>query len=301
MKTERLFEITFILLERKFVTAAELASRFEVSVRTIYRDLDVLSACGIPIYTLQGKQGGIYLMEQYALNRTLLTDTEQSQIVMALQSLKATGQEDVAEPLSKLKGIFQKSIDDWIEIDFSSWRNNDTEKELFSVIRESIQKSKTMTFYYVNTKGEGSKRTVEPYKLVFKGQSWYLFAYCRIKADYRFFKLSRIEQPQSDGEPFERKNMRDTVQKNYQESNEEQFHVKLKISIEAGYRVLDELREQITETKDDSYIVEYDFNGNREWLLQYFLGFGDKLEILEPPELRQSYAKLLDKMIMINK
>lgn len=299
MKTERLFEITFVLLEKRSVTAKELAERFGVSVRTIYRDLDILSACGIPIYTEQGRHGGIYLMEQYSLNKTLLTDTEQSQVVMALQSIKATGQEDVAAPLSKLKGIFQKEFDDWIEIDFSSWGSSEGEKELFSMIRESIRRSVSLHFTYVNTRGESAARSVDPYKLVFKGQSWYLFAYCNLKKDFRFFKLSRIEQPHMEEASFSKRILPVFKGTDYERQVHQSVKVKLKIDAAIGYRVLDEFRNDILETTETYYIVEKQIN-DRNWLLTYLLGFGDQMEVLEPTEVRKAYTELLKKMLTKN-
>ena len=298
MKTERLFKITFIILEKKTVTAAELAERFHVSVRTIYRDLDILSACGVPIYTQSGRNGGICMMEQYTLNKTFLTDEEQSQIVMALQSFKATGQEDVAAPLSKLQGIFQKNFDDWIEIDFSSWGNSDEDKRLFSLIRESIRQSKALQIEYVNTKGESSLRTVEPYKLVFKGQSWYLFAYCRLKKDFRFFKLSRIAQPQLCGDTFVKKGRQQFENKDsYKDAykGRKLSTVRFKADVAAGYRVLDEFRGSIKETTKDGYIIETELEDG-PWLVRYLLGFGDAIQIIEPLELKQRYLDLLEKM-----
>lgn len=144
MKIDRLFEITFILIDRKSITAKELAEMFCVSVRTIYRDMDILSACGVPVYTEKGRNGGIHIMEEYSINKALFTDREQSQIVMALQSINALGQSDVSTTLSKMKGIFKKDFDDWIEIDFSSWSNSDKDKMVFSIIREGIIESKVI-------------------------------------------------------------------------------------------------------------------------------------------------------------
>ncbi|NLG04336.1 MAG: YafY family transcriptional regulator, partial [Clostridia bacterium] len=204
MKTERLLEIIFILLEKKVVTAKELADRFQVSQRTIYRDLIALSASGIPVYTEQGRNGGIHLIEEYALNKTLLTDTEQSQIVMALQSMRAIGQDDMSTSLSKVKGIFQRDFDDWIEIDFSGWSYSNIEQQMFQIIKESILHAQVLEFEYSSLKGETITREVEPYKLVFKGRNWYLSAFCLHKKEFRFFKLIRMRNPRIKQEKVDR-------------------------------------------------------------------------------------------------
>ena len=118
MKTDRLFQILYILLEKQTVTAPELAEKLEVSVRTIYRDVDTLSASGIPVYTLQGKNGGISLMPGYTFDKSLLSDKEQEEVLFALQGMKAAGQE-VSPLLNKLGTAFKKANRNWIEIDFS--------------------------------------------------------------------------------------------------------------------------------------------------------------------------------------
>lgn len=287
MKIDRLFKITFILIERKSVTAQELAKEFGISVRTIYRDIDILSTCGIPVYTEKGRNGGIYIMEQYLLNKTLLTDDEQAQIVMSLQSIKATGQKDVSTALSKLKGIFQKNFEDWIEIDFSSWNNSDKDKKVFSTIREGILHGTSISFTYYNGKGEKSERIVEPYKLIFKGQSWYLFAYCKDKKDFRFFKLSRMENLNMNSLQFI-KQKTDAIINNYDDNCGENIKLKLKIDNNMAFRVLDEFKNNIIEAGNDGYIVEFETQNNK-WIFSYLLSFGDAVEILEPEEIRKKY------------
>ncbi len=124
MQINRFFEIVYILLEKKSVTAQELAERFEVSTRTIYRDIELLSGAGIPIYTVQGKGGGISLLDNFVLDKAIITEEEQEQILLALSSLSETQQKDVGNIFSKLCGLFNKSGTDWIEIDFGYWNNN---------------------------------------------------------------------------------------------------------------------------------------------------------------------------------
>lgn len=295
MKIDRLFEITFLLLDKKSVTAQALADKFQVSVRTIYRDIDILSSCGIPIYTEQGRNGGIHMMEQYALNKTLLTDNEQSQIIMALQSMKATGQEEAEAALSKLRGIFQKNIDNWIEIDFSSWGNSEKDRERFAIIKKGILDSIALSFQYFSGKGEQSNRVVEPYKLFFKGQSWYLYAYCKEREDFRFFKLSRIENLNFVSDSFCKRQ----VPMSYDEYREEQCELtklQLKIDNNMAFRIQDELRDCIVERHEDYCILEVPMKNKKEMLL-YLLSFADAVEILAPKKIREEYIVLLHKIM----
>ena len=186
MKINRLFEIIYLLLEKRTITAKELAAHFEVSVRTIYRDIDILASASIPIYFQRGKHGGIKLMDNYIMNKSLLSQKEQNEILYALQSLNTTNYFKNDKTLSKLSAIFNQKADDWIKIDFSRY-NNDDDNTLFEKLKEAILTKQTVKFDYFNTKGKHSERTADPLTLWFKEKAWYLFAYCHKKNDIRQF------------------------------------------------------------------------------------------------------------------
>ena len=128
MQISRLFEIVYILMNKKNTTAKELSEHFEVSQRTIYRDIDTLSQAGIPIYTNKGKGGGIGLMEHFVLNKSVLSEQEQNDILSALQGFKVTSYSDTNQVLSKLNSLFGSKNTDWIEVDFSYWNSKEEDK-----------------------------------------------------------------------------------------------------------------------------------------------------------------------------
>jgi predicted DNA-binding transcriptional regulator YafY len=202
MQINRLFEIVYILMNKKSTTTKELSEHFEVSQRTIYRDIETLCQAGIPIYTTKGKGGGIGLLEHFILNKSLLSDQEQSDILSALQGLKATSYADTDKVLSKLNSMFGNKGQDWIEVDFSYWNSNEEDKQKFGQLKDAILSHRIIQFDYYNSYGQESHRTLEPGKLVFKGQAWYLYGYCRDKKDERFFKISRIKSLQIDNVTF---------------------------------------------------------------------------------------------------
>ena len=136
----RLFEIVYILMQKKKVTAKELADRFEVSTRTIYRDIETLSGANIPIYASKGKDGGIGLLDEYVLNKTILSEEEQNQILFALQGMKKVKGQDEKDILEKLSILFNKKINDWIKIDFSNWGN--IQEERFDIHIHLLQEQK---------------------------------------------------------------------------------------------------------------------------------------------------------------
>ena len=192
MKENRYFQMVYLLLEKGSMTAPELADYFEVSVRTIYRDIDILSSAGIPVYATRGKGGGISIQDNFVLKKSILSEQEQTQILMALQGIRIVEDEYTRTLLSKLSSVFQKQNVNWLEIDFSSWTKSGAGKDNFQKLQSAIFKSKIVAFHYYSGKGEVIKRVVEPLKLVFKSTDWYLYGYCSTRNDFRFFKLTRI-------------------------------------------------------------------------------------------------------------
>ena len=201
MQIHRLFEIVYLLLDTPNITARQLAERFEVSERTIYRDVDVLSGAGIPVYAAKGKGGGIRLLPDYVLDKSLLNENEQEAILLGLKSLAATGGEDPAVT-DKLARLFHKAEASWIEVDFSSWGRDPAEKEAFDILKAAILTARLVHLTYYNAAGEQSERVIEPVRLHFKGGRWYLQAYCRTRQAWRTFRLSRIGRAERLEESF---------------------------------------------------------------------------------------------------
>ena len=179
MQIDRLFEIVHILLNQKITTTRELAERFGVTKRTILRDINTLSLAGIPITT-------------YKLDKTYLSDNEREQILLGLQTLLPTRQINSEDIINKLSSFFDVDKSSWIEVDYSSWAHPTVDKDKFEKLKNATIYSHSIRFIYSNGNGLTRERTVNPLKLVFKNNSWYLSAYCLSKNDYRFFKLSRI-------------------------------------------------------------------------------------------------------------
>jgi predicted DNA-binding transcriptional regulator YafY len=260
MKISRLFEIVYILIAKKNVTSEELAKHFEVSVRTIYRDINTLCEAGIPIYSKQGKNGGISIVESYILDKTLLSNKEQNEILIGLQSLGAIKYPEVENIVSKISTVFNKQDEKWIDIDFSNWGSSEEEKGIFSILKSSILDRKLIEFSYYNSKGEVEKRIVEPMQLIFKGRNWYLYGFCRNKSDYRIFKIYRMREIEILSESFERKD------KNYKIENNNNYNetcISIKISKKIAYRVYDEFAPNQIEKQDENYFGNVNCNGPR--------------------------------------
>lgn len=253
MQTNRLFEMVYLLLERKTMTAKELAQRFEVSTRTIYRDVEVLSSANIPIYCSKGKGGGIHLLENFVLDKSILSETEQNQILFALQSLEKLKASDEHQTLDKMHRIFKKQSKDWIQIDFSSWGTSKEKDTTFAIIKEAILNCQVITFTYYNTYGQQKQRTVEPLQIWFKDKAWYLKAYCREKQDYRIFKIARMKHITKQEETFER-----TLPKQPEKSWEiKTVLLKLQIDKKMAYRIYDEFEESQIQVLENGNFLYY--------------------------------------------
>lgn len=286
MQINRLFEIVYILLDKKAVTAKELSEHFEVSMRTIYRDVDTLSAAGIPIYTNKGKGGGISLIDEFVLNKAMLSKQEQNEILMSLQSLNAAKFPDIEPILNKLSALFKKQGVNWIDVDFSHWGSNDSEREKFNLLKRAILNGNVVTFDYFSSYGEKTGRTVEPVKLLFKGQSWYIYGFCRAKSDFRIFRITRIKNINLLKETFKR-DIPSDVWGNTKVYNNITVKLVLKIEGRMNYRVYDEFDEaSILKNADGSFIVTAAFPED-EWVYGYVLSFGNYAEVLEPQHIRE--------------
>lgn len=295
MEQSRLFKIVYHLLEKGKSTAPELAEKFEVSIRTIYRDLDAISAAGIPIYATQGKGGGIFIMQDFVLNKSILSEQEKEQILMALQGISVTEHNQTDELLMKLGGLFQSKVTNWIEVDFSEWYKNTPNYDVFNLIKNAIFNQYIITFSYFAREGNYSNRTVEPIKLIFKNKDWYLYGFCLLRNDFRFFKLTRIKELEISSDTFKRevKNIPEieTVikSKNF-------IHAKLKFSPKVAFRVYDEFTDNVSKDNQGNLYVNIDLPDN-ETLFSYILSFGDNVEILEPDYLRESMKEKLALML----
>ena len=293
MRESRLFRIVYYLLQNGKATAPELAQKFEVSIRTIYRDIDSISNAGIPIYATQGKGGGISILNDYTLDKSLFSEQEQEQMLTALQGMVATTEENSNELLTKLSGLFQINSTNWIEVDFSDWAHRTPQQDTFNIIKEAIFQKRVISFCYFSGKGNTEKRNVRPIRLVFKSKSWYLYSFCLLRNDYRFFKLTRIKELEMLSETFTQDFTPTKIEKQIQVENT--VAVKLKFDRQAAFRVYDEFTDSITEDSQGNLYVQIDLPDN-EVLYSYVMSFSDSVEVIEPQSIREQMKKRLQKM-----
>lgn len=289
MSVNRQFQMLYLLLERGQMTAGELAHALEVSTRTVLRDVDSLSAAGIPIYTTQGSRGGVALMEGYILDRTVFTEDEQHQLLTALQSMPGG---EGAAALAKLTALFRRDEVDWLQVDLTRWGASQWDNQQFLLLKKAVLEHRVLRFSYASSYGELRQRRVRPARLVYKGQAWYLQAYDLDREAYRTFRISRMLSPELTGEVFHQRLTPPNIEMEDEIPPLLRVEASLRFSSALAYRVYDEFDQAHVAPQDDgSLVVEAVFPAD-EWLYGYLLSFGAGVEVLSPPALREKLAAL---------
>lgn len=298
----RLLGIVYILMRREMVTAAQLAERFEVSVRTIYRDVETLSMAGIPVYTRKGKNGGICLMEQFVLDKLLISAEEQQQILAALTGLEETGAQQETETLRKLSDFFRREPVNWVSIDLSDWSGR--RQALFEQLKQAVLEHRVIRFDYFGQSGEVRRRTVEPLQLVFREYTWYLLAFCREKQAERLFKILRMKRVETLEETFRR----EAPAYRWEEKTEASgvwktddgrplVRIELLIDGSEAYRIYDRFEEEeVTVLENGDFRISAVFALD-DWVYGLLLSFGPALRVLGPPEVKEEYRHRVARML----
>ena len=299
MKIDRQLGILSILLQKESVTAPYLSEMFEVSRRTINRDIEDLCKAGIPIVTRQGKDGGISIIDGYKIDKTMLTKGEMQDIVAGLRSLDSVNDTNRYGQLMEKLSIGSSDFfvgNQSVLIDLSSWYKDSLAPKI-EMIRSAIEQHREMMFFYYAPNGE-SQRIIEPYYLIFRWSSWYVWGWCKSRRDYRLFKLNRMDKVHLSENRFSERIAP------FPDLREERIFpggIKVKAVFEADckWRLVEEFgpdcfREQI----DGTLLFQADYT-DKENLITWLLSFRNKVELLEPKaireELRQSILQMKKK------
>lgn len=331
MQESRLFRIVYYLLDKGRATAWELAEKFEVSVRTIYRDIDALSGAGIPVYAEPGRNGGIQLMKGFVLDKAVLSEQEKRDILDAVQSLHAAQNMDGSDMLSKLSALFRVSSGNWLEVDFSRWGGQTDDNEKFELLKSCVVSHRSVRIVYAGTSGEISERVIWPLKLIYKSRAWYVKAFCARRQEERLFKLTRIlewEVVSESAVPYQASGSKDPVagrtilmqeshsagqnlliqepqrvsrNASVQESQSmsraplmQELHsagIKLRFPREMAYRVYDEFAGVEIERQANGDFIVSADMPEDAWLVGFLLSFGTKVDVIEPVYLRAVLAE----------
>ncbi len=289
MKIDRMIGILSILLQSDKVTAPYLAEKFEVSRRTINRDIEDLCKAGIPLVTAQGANGGISIMEGYKIDSTLLTSADMQAILAGLRSLDSvSGTNRYAQLMEKLSAGASALMPggQHILIDLSSWSKSALAPKI-ELLHGAIDCGRCVSFRYFAPKGE-SFRMIEPYYLIFRWANWYVWGFCREREDYRLFKLNRMTELET-GEPFE-KRPAPLPDLSTEKVFPHTYQVKALIAPEFRWRLVEEYGPDcFTVQEDGRLLTSFGFT-NEESILGWILSFRGGAELLEPVEFREKLA-----------
>ena len=282
MKIDRLIGILSILLQQEKVTAPYLAEKFEVTRRTISRDIENLCKAGIPIVTAQGKNGGISIMDGYRFDRTLLTSSDMQAILAGLRSLDSVSGTSRYQLLMDKLSVGNSEVlasNSHILIDLSSWYKSSLAPKI-ELIQSAIDAGKMISFTYYAPGGK-SLRTIEPYCLVFQWASWYVWGYCTARTDFRMFSPRTLPPFQADAETIWPRSIQAEVE----------FAPSMK------WRLVEEYGpESFSVLPGGKLLFQAGFS-DKENLFSWLLSFGDCAELTAPAGLRAEFFALLQKML----
>lgn len=301
MKIDRLVAILVILLGKERVQAKDLAQKFEVSVRTILRDVEAINQAGIPIVTYQGANGGIGIAEGYRLDKSVLTADEMAAILSTLQGIDgAVNTKTHAVLMDKLKNSLTlpqlETLDNKLNrivIDLSPWQDDAATREKLAEIMSAIEKSRLLEFAYNDSAGTRTRRMVEPYSLILKTQNWYLYAWCTLRANFRYFRVSRLADLLTLETPFTPRQVSPQPLPERNVLNQMGAPVELELAfIEELESIVEEFfREGIDSRRDGKIIVKTTLPENRG-VLGLLLSFGAGVEVINPPHIRKKMAEI---------
>lgn len=303
MQIDQLFEFVYILVDKKRVTAKKMSEHFGVSIRTIYRWMEALSVSGIPIYSLKGRGGGIAISDTYTLDKTLLSEEERLAILSSVKALNNLSGNSASltnaniKAAEKLSHLVQ-SDSDWLEVNFAPWSPEGSEvRNLFVILRDSILKKRQISFDYFTGDGRSERRIVHPWKLVFRGQSWYLSGWCTTRKAERFFKLTRMRNLVMTSKNANIvRNITATGPANTPEYSAPLIQIKAKITEEKLSYLMDSFICSEIKAPKNGWVNVTFTAPDTPWLCEILLSFGPQLKITSPARLKNKIAEMAAKI-----
>lgn len=305
MKISRLISIIFLLMEHNKISASKLAELFEVSIRTIYRDLDSLLIAGIPIVTEVGVNGGIKIEDSFKLEKGFFGSDEIISLLLGLESLPLNiAKSDMQTTVAKIKNMIpnnryqqiKKSVNQ-ISIDYTPWFANNMDTYYLDELNSAIKSNNIITIKYIDKNGCESKRQLEPYLLSFKENYWYLQAYCLNKKAFRVFKLTRVSCLIVHDELFEARDYTPDPMNGSNWAYKEVIEVKLKVEPSILNSIIDMFGHSVIQETDNKDIIVNIPLTKDDFGYNIILGFGYQCECIEPIEVRDEIIKRLKKSL----
>ena len=291
MKIERLIGIITTLQQKGKVTAPYLAEKFEVSRRTINRDIEDICRAGIPIVTTQGTNGGISLMEGFALDTTVFTRQELSAVFTGLKTLDSVSFSGSADKLAAKMGAGDTlGLIDCMAIDLASFYKSSLSAKI-ELIKKGISECRCLAFHYYYNKGEADK-LIEPYRIYFMWSDWYVFGYCKQRQDFRLYKLRRLWDLRLSEECYEVREIPDEKLQFGTHMTDDYFVTAI-YDASVKYKLVEEYGPDSFSVMDDGRLYAKWGFSSAEDAVPWFLSLGDKVKVIEPPEMVDKMKTML--------
>lgn len=308
MKIDRLLAITVLLLNRGRVSAKELSERFEVSSKTIYRDMDALSQAGIPIVAYQGISGGFEIMEQFMIDRYWLSIEEMGALVTAVKGINlALEDKETDALLQKVNSLLQKAQsgsmrdkrEEQLIMDMNPWGQRSGIKDVMKLLRKAIEERRRVVIEYISSAGTSQHRIIEPVYLILKSSIWYVQAYCTMRKDFRVFRLSRIQHAELTQETFDpvAVPVLDHYQWDVSWSETSEVALILTFDLAARQRIADMFHpDEVKMLPDGSYQIEVMMKPD-EWFYGMILSFGGLVKVESPDDVAQEVVRRAEQIL----
>ena len=304
MKIDRIISIILTLLQEDRVSSKKLAETYEVSQRTIFRDLETINSAGVPIVTFTGVNGGAEILKEFKIEKGFFNEKDLTHILLGLSSISTISDKELVNTISKIKSFIPKEKTKEVErkstqisVDLKSWNGNKVLYQNLDLIKNAFNEYKLVSFRYVDKDGKLSDRTVEPYQLILKDGIWYLKGFCLEKFDFRTFKILRIKSLVIKEEIFK---PRDFILEDLSGDNWIEKHIfPIKIEIDESIldRILERCDEEAIEKLDNgNYIVDFPFVDD-DYAFDVLLSYGNKCKCLEPQWVKDKYLKKLREIL----
>lgn len=305
MKIDRLISIVMLLLERKKVSAPELAEMFEINLRTVYRDIETINQAGIPIITYRGVNGGFAIMENYKIEKKLFTISDITALLTGLGSIHSIiSSEELLNTMAKIKGLIpaeeMKDIElksNQVTIDHTPWFETKSTKFNFEIIKTSISENRFISFKYFDRVGKKSQRKIEPYRLVLKNSKWYIQGYCTTRMDFRIFAISNISSLELLEETFLPREIDYESLDIYFWPEGKRTTLKLLIDESIKDLMIEACGEENVEFYRNNKFIAYFQVVEDEYMYSSLLRFGDKCVCLEPENVRLEFIRRIKELL----
>ena len=297
MKYQVMLKMLIMLTSKRQVTAKEIADRFEISQRSVYRYVEELNVSGVPVDVVRGRYGGIFIADTYRLPSGYFTRGEYDAVINALEAMGGQINDDnVTSALEKLarrrkEDKRELSVCGNIIVDGGSWADMGSFSEKMRVCEQAVKDSLSLDIDYISRDGEHSRRVIDPHVLIFKQNVWYVYAFCHSRQEFRTFKIGRIKLARFTGGKFEKKEIsREDIPLNFEYSSEQLTEVTLEIKKDALADVEELIGVDNVEPKGNALIATVALPDD-ETLVEKILSYGGKVKVIAPTSLKERVKK----------